>query len=105
MEEIESKCFIMNPNEREKVYNPINCPKCKSGRLILRTRKMDNHKFFGCSNYPYCKYTNDDLRQVNSNHRCPACGDFMSFKRGPYGAFWGCRSYPNCDYKEKYNSK
>lgn len=80
----------------------IYCPRCKSGRLIIRESKKDFKKFFGCSNYPYCDYANNDLKQVNTNHRCRVCGDFMTFRRGPYGAFWGCKNYPNCHYKEEY---
>ncbi len=36
----------------------LNCPKC-SGRLILRTAKKGiyaGNRFYGCSNYPKCKY-------------------------------------------------
>lgn len=37
----------------EKVYNGI-CPQC-GGRLILRNGKYGD--FYGCSNYPRCRYT------------------------------------------------
>jgi ssDNA-binding Zn-finger/Zn-ribbon topoisomerase 1 len=36
----------------------LKCPKC-NGELILRTAKRGENKgnsFYGCSNYPKCKY-------------------------------------------------
>lgn len=32
------------------------CPKCGSP-LTLRIRKSDKHEFWGCSQYPSCRYT------------------------------------------------
>ena len=64
---------------------------------------MSNTKkqFYGCSNYPYCKYTNNDMLSVRRNNRCPRCGDFLVVKKGPYGTFIGCHNYPRCDFKLK----
>lgn len=39
--------------------NPSKCPRC-GGNLIVRTVKKGNNagrQFYGCSNYPKCKYT------------------------------------------------
>ncbi len=68
----------------------------------MRTNEENNNKFFGCSNYPYCKYTINDVRAVNRNRRCKICGDFLVFRKGPWGAFYGCHNYPRCNYKEEY---
>jgi len=40
------------------------CPKCKDGNLILRKSKKENNKyknneFWGCSNFPKCRYTEE----------------------------------------------
>jgi ssDNA-binding Zn-finger/Zn-ribbon topoisomerase 1 len=35
---------------------PKNCPSCNSA-MILRIRKRDGNKFFGCSRFPRCKGT------------------------------------------------
>lgn len=43
------------PSEKEKLV----CPKC-GGKLVLRTAKKGSNagsQFYGCSNYPNCKYT------------------------------------------------
>ena len=103
--EIEKKCFIMNEADYAKEASPILCPNCKTGHLIIRENKENGSRFYGCSNYPYCNYTNNDIKLVNTNHRCKLCGDFMVFRKGPYGAFWGCRNYPRCKYKEEYVPK
>lgn len=34
----------------------VSCPKC-GGKLVERTRRMDGHKFIGCSSYPRCNFT------------------------------------------------
>lgn len=34
----------------------IQCPVCKSGRLTKRLNKNNGNSFYGCSNYPTCKY-------------------------------------------------
>lgn len=33
------------------------CPTCKEGNLVTRTNRFSGQEFFGCSNYPNCKYT------------------------------------------------
>lgn len=32
------------------------CPRC-GGKLVLRTNKKDGSQFYGCSNYPNCRFT------------------------------------------------
>lgn len=34
---------------------PGNCPKC-GGKLVVRHRREDQQTFWGCSNYPECRY-------------------------------------------------
>ena len=53
----------------------------------------------GCSNYPYCDYTVDDIKAAEQNIRCPDCGDFMIRRSGKYGSFYGCHGYPYCKHK------
>lgn len=36
-------------------FNGLICPHCQNGYLVLRRGRYS--KFFGCSNYPACKYT------------------------------------------------
>ena len=106
LKEIEDQCVVLNsdydPNEKK---TEISCPRCRTGRLVLRVNEKDSSKFYGCSNYPYCKYSIDDFVAVAKNKKCPICGDYMVFKKGKYGAFFGCHNYPRCKHKEDYNGK
>lgn len=95
--EIEKKCYILydqNALEKESRYH---CPLCEEGHLIIRRTKQ-GRIFYGCSNYPYCSYTNNDLEAVRKDIRCPVCGDFLIPRKGRYGTFLGCHNYPRCDY-------
>lgn len=43
----------------EQQFNPTRCPRC-GGQLVIRTAKKGSNtggQFYGCSNYPKCKYT------------------------------------------------
>ena len=100
VEEMEGSYKVSNPRELDDLNDRISCPRCKGGHLVRRESK-DGHPFYGCSNYPYCKYTIDDFQAVAKNKRCLACGDFMVRKQGKWGPFYGCHNYPRCDYREK----
>ena len=104
LEEIKDQCLVINQEYERDGNNEIFCPSCKSGRLVLRTNEADGSRFYGCSNYPYCTYSIDDLRAVQRNKRCKRCGDFMVYRKGKWGRFFGCHNYPNCDYTEEYDS-
>ena len=99
-QEIEDKCLVLNPTEipAEADEEKILCPRCKSGKLVLRTSKSDGHQFYACSNYPYCDYTIHDIQAVKRNLRCPRCGDFLVQRKGLNGYFYGCHNYPRCHY-------
>lgn len=101
LEEMEDDIAEANPQIKDDGSSHVFCPRCKGGHLVLRQK--DGRQFYGCSNYPYCKYSIDDLRAVKRNKRCPLCGDFMIFKKGKFGAFFGCHSYPKCRYTEPYD--
>lgn len=106
LNEIKEKCFVLNQNScSNDRKTEIACPRCKTGRLVLRTSELDGNQFFGCSNYPYCTYSIDDMAAVKRNKHCRLCGDYMVFRRGQYGAFFGCHNYPRCQYTEKYHKK
>jgi restriction system protein len=54
------KYIRMAEEKKETMGNKIkNCPKC-GGNLIERTGKYG--KFYGCSNYPKCQYTENILK-------------------------------------------
>ena len=105
LEEIADQCLVLN-TERDlsEQRTEIACPRCKTGRLVLRTNERDGTRFYGCSNYPYCNYSIDDMVAVSRNKKCRQCGDFMIFRKGRYGAFFGCHNYPRCQHTEEYET-
>ena len=106
LNEIKDQCLVLNQDlKSEDNRTGIACPRCKTGRLVLRTNESNETQFFGCSNYPYCTYSIDDIMAVKRNKRCRKCGDFMVFRKGRYGAFFGCHNYPRCEHTEEYDKK
>ena len=102
VKEIKNKCFIMEDESEEEENVEYLCPWCKSGCLVVRKSEVNGKTFYGCSNFPYCTYTNDDLTAVYRNKRCPACGDFLVLRKGMHGLFYGCHNYPRCRYTQQY---
>lgn len=104
LKEIKEQCLVLNSDmDISESKTETACPLCKTGRLITKINESDGHSFYGCSHFPYCKYTIDDFKAVARNKRCPSCGDFMVFRKGRYGAFFGCHNYPRCQYTEEYD--
>ena len=97
----------------------VACPKCVDGRLEQRENFRDGGKFYGCSNYPYCDYTQRPcpnckyglLAKAGEKYRCqdcghsvracPNCDGWLLTRSGKYGLFLGCSNWPGCDYKQK----
>jgi len=93
------------------------CPKCGSS-IIIRLGKFG--KFYACSNFPKCKYT-ENLKKNNLGVKCPKCS-IRKAQPSPYGSgyanapmriqdgeivekrtkkgkiFYGCSNWPNCDF-------
>ena len=99
--EIIDDCTVLNADSSDKKVEQIYCPDCKKGKLVLRTNGSSGEAFYGCSNYPYCKYTIHDRKAVLSGKRCPICGDFLIKRKGKRGYFYGCHNYPDCRYTEE----
>jgi DNA topoisomerase-1 len=83
------------------------CPKCgdiesKSGGGELMEREGRFGKFIACSNYPKCKYIEQDeeeRKKKSTGVTCNKCskGD-MEERRGRFGIFYGCSNYPDCKH-------
>ncbi len=83
------------------------CPKCgdiegKNGGGELMEREGRYGKFIACSNYPKCKYIEQDeeerkkkLTGVTCNH---CTGGEMEERRGRFGIFYACTNYPDCKH-------
>ena len=92
-----SCCFvhINKQNDESKTY----CPRCKTGELL----KVEHNgkSFIGCSNYPKCRYTLNNISILVSPKQCPSCGGFLVKRKGKGHWFIGCTNYPYCEYTEK----
>lgn len=74
-----------------------NCPYCITGKLVIRDNTSNGKKFLGCSNYPVCNQTFNDLSILENQFLCPICNSgFMTKRTGKYGSFLGCTNYPKC---------
>ena len=86
--------YTMQP----KVETGLNCPDCdgNEGKIIQR-RSKKGRNFFGCSNYPACKFV---LWDKPVKTPCPQCGYVMveKNKKGT-GTTLHCAK-KNCDYQE-----
>ena len=76
----------------------MRCPRC--GGVLLR-RSGQNGDFVGCSGYPFCDKTYDDVRILEDKKPCPACGGWLTRRvSGRDGReFYGCTNWPRyCNY-------
>lgn len=106
--EYEVKVFGRSPHAE------TNCPACVGGRL--KSRESEHRTFYGCSNYPYCSYTQNPCpicstglpMQADGMHTCNECGEnfescpkcgngYLLERNGPYGPFLGCSNWPECN--------
>jgi len=94
-----SSVFILDSSGNSE--EQIQCPKCKTGHLLVRKNESMNQFFVGCSNYPRCDYAVPDTSILTTNKRCPECGGFLTLRKGKYGRFYGCTNYPLCSHTEK----
>lgn len=96
--ESQSCCFV---NIKQKnVESKQLCPRCKTGELL----KVDYNgkSFIGCSNYPKCDYTVNNLSVLANPKKCPSCGGFLVKRKGNKGLwFIGCTNYPYCKHTEE----
>ena len=97
----------------------VSCPVCVEGHLVQRAGS--NGTFFGCSNWPYCSYTQSACPHCSQGlpiksstgfvcrdcghpiENCPRCDGWLQKKSGKYGLFYGCSNWPSCNYTRNAN--
>lgn len=95
----------------EQVLKQPICPRCNTGYLVNRKQFGEIREFVGCSNYPLCDLTFNDVKVIEDKVICPSCGGYMIRRKGPYGEFYGCTNYPICsqtlaiDNAKKYKAR
>lgn len=96
--------FEKNLIKKQKEVEKINgkeetdktCPKCDSPMLLKMSRFG---RFYGCSKFPECKYT-ESLEKQNLGIKCPKCqkGEIVEKRTRKQKIFYGCSRWPECDF-------
>ena len=88
-DEVSKKDITEKPTEK-------TCPKCSSPLLIRLGRYG---KFYACSAFPKCRYT-ESLEENNLGIECPKCkkGKIVEKRTKKRKIFYGCDQYPKCDF-------
>ena len=85
-------------DKKDVTEKPTNkkCPKCKSD-LLIRLGRFG--KFYACSAFPKCKYT-ESLKENKLNIKCPKCdkGELSEKRTKKRKIFYGCNQFPKCDF-------
>ena len=73
------QCMYIKQN-----YIGMKCPQCKDGELVEKKARRRGNIFYGCSNYPDCKFRSAYKPLAES---CPECGSpyllLKNLKSGP----------------------
>jgi DNA helicase-4 len=84
-------------NSNNEKLSKTNCPYCKTGHLVIRQNSFKKNQFLGCSNYPGCNQTFNNIEILENTILCPSCkSGFMTKRSGRFGKFLGCTNYPKC---------
>ncbi len=88
-EEVSKKEFTEKPTEKI-------CPKCGSP-ILIRLGRFG--KFYACSKFPKCKYT-ESLKENVLGIKCPKCrkGQITEKRTKKHKIFYGCDQFPKCDF-------
>ena len=88
-QEVSKKEFTEKPTEKI-------CPKCRAP-LLIRLGKFG--RFYACSKFPKCKYT-ESLKENTLGIKCPKCkkGEIVEKRTKKKKIFYGCSNWPKCDF-------
>ena len=90
----DNEFFLSTDGEK---INKTSCPYCQTGHLIVRQNSITHSLFLGCSNYPSCNQTFNNIEILENTFLCPSCkSGFMLKRSGQFGNFIGCSNYPKC---------
>ena len=85
-------------------YKTTYCPYCKTGRLVVRRNGANGNQFLGCSHYPVCDQTFNNIAILEDGILCSGCmSGYMVKRSGKYGGFLGCTNYPRCGSTVRLN--
>lgn len=88
-QEVSKKDITEKPTEK-------TCPKC-GAPLLIRLGKYG--KFYACSKFPKCRYT-ESLEENSLGIKCPKCknGKIVEKRTRKRKIFYGCSNWPKCDF-------
>jgi len=88
-EEVSKKDITEKPTKKK-------CSKC-GANLLIRLGKYG--KFYACSKFPKCRYT-ESLKENILGVKCPKCkkGEIVQKRTRKNKIFYGCDQYPKCDF-------
>jgi DNA topoisomerase-1 len=88
-QEVSKKEFTEKPTEKK-------CPQC-AAPLLIRLGKFG--KFYACSKFPECRYT-ESLKENALGIKCPKCkkGEVSEKRTKKRKIFYGCSNWPKCDF-------
>ena len=88
-EKVSKKDITDKPTEKK-------CPKC-GAPLIIKLGKFG--RFYACSNFPKCKYT-ESLKENTLGIKCSKCikGKITEKRTRKGKIFYGCDQFPKCDF-------
>ena len=102
---------LKEKTDKIKKYEKKTDKKCKECGKPMMEKFGRFGKFYACSGYPECKYTEDPnqkendkikrelekkIKKENGDLKCDQCGAPMVVKNGRFGPFLGCSNYPKC---------
>lgn len=81
--------------KKEDEKTDRSCPKCGSP-VVIKIGRFG--KFYSCSKYPECDFTENIL--VSTKVQCPQCkqGEMVERKTRKGKIFYSCSRYPTCKY-------
>ena len=79
--------YIKQNEEKKEIKEIMDCPHC-DGKIIERKTKRGK-VFYGCSNFPKCKFASWDLP---IEERCPKCNGTLVEKKDKIKCM-------DCDYE------
>lgn len=93
----------MKDLKHEKIETDVPCLRCGKPMVIRWGR---HGKFFACSAYPECRYTQaTGEREVEKSElKCKECGSQLLVKNGKFGRFLACIRYPECKFTQPFTT-
>jgi len=95
-ENLRQKYIEVSKKEFTEKSTKKKCPKC-GAPLLIRLGKYG--KFYACSKFPQCDYT-ETLPEKTLGIKCPKCqkGEILEKRTKKGKIFYGCSRFPQCDF-------